>query len=207
MYKIYINEMPVNLIKSEMVGSINPSNSNIIVIPYLGKPNVLHQIIKLSEPPYTFDEIFIYSHTPEQILKALKSEIKEIIAGGGIVFNEFNEVLFIYRRGYWDLPKGKHEKNESIEQTSIREVEEETGISGLQLGRYLGDTYHLFKTQRNGNYFLKKTYWYKMTTHKQQIKVQKEEDIDDAVWLPIPTFLKECKPTFNNILDILKRVN
>lgn len=90
------------------------------------------------------------------ILKAFQSEIKEIVAAGGIVFNEFNEVLFIYRRGYWDLPKGKLDPGETLEEAAVREVEEETGIKNIQLLQYIDDTYHLFKTQKNGNYFLKK---------------------------------------------------
>jgi 8-oxo-dGTP pyrophosphatase MutT (NUDIX family) len=206
MYKIYINEIPVTLLKSELVTNIrNPSNKTLI-LPYLGKSTSLHQMIKLCEPPYSFDAIYIFSHQPENILKDLKSEIKVITAGGGVVFNELNEVLFIYRRGFWDLPKGKQDPGENIEMTAIREVEEETGISGLKLISEIGETFHLFKTQKNGNYYLKKTNWFKMKTHKQPVKVQREEDIDDGVWLPIPTFLRECKPVFNNIVDILQRV-
>jgi hypothetical protein len=33
--------------------------------------------------------------------------MKTIIAAGGLVFNELNELLMIFRRGKWDLPKGK----------------------------------------------------------------------------------------------------
>lgn len=206
MYKIYINEIPVTLIKSEMTGGYTPVKDDTLILPYLGKPRSLFQIIKLCEPPYKFKEIIIYAHEPEKIIDAIKTQIKEIVAAGGIVYNEFNEVLFIYRRGFWDLPKGKLDPGETLEQAAIREVEEETGIKGLTLHTHVGNTYHIFRTQKNSNYYLKKTYWYRMSTQKQAIKVQKEEDIDEAVWLAVPTFLKECKPIYNNIQDILKKV-
>ena len=40
---------------------------------------------------------------------------KKIIAGGGIVENEERKILFQFRRGKWDLPKGKLEEGETIE--------------------------------------------------------------------------------------------
>ena len=54
-----------------------------------------------------------------------------MIAGGGKVYNPKNEILFIFRNGKWDLPKGKAEAKETINLTALREVEEETGITGL----------------------------------------------------------------------------
>ncbi len=42
-----------------------------------------------------------------------KYKTETLIAAGGWVMNEFNEVLWIFRLGVWDLPKGKVEKNES----------------------------------------------------------------------------------------------
>ena len=198
--------MPVTLIKSENLGQYSRVGENILTLPYLGKPKSIHQVIRLSESSNNYKEIILYANDPMVILKAFQSEIKEIVAAGGIVFNEFNEVLFIYRRGYWDLPKGKLDPGETLEEAAVREVEEETGIKNIQLLQYIDDTYHLFKTQKNGNYFLKKTYWYKMQANKQPIKVQKEEDIDEATWLTISTFLKECRPIFNNIVDILGKV-
>lgn len=197
--------MPVTLIKSESLGQYIRVGENVLTLPYLGKEKSIHQVIRLCEPPNSFSEVILYANDPKVILKAFQSEIKEIVAAGGIVSNEFGEVLFIYRRGFWDLPKGKLDPGETLEDAAVREVEEETGIKNITLKDYVDDTYHLFKTQKNGNYFLKKTYWYRMKTNKQPVKVQKEEDIDEAVWLTVPTFLKECRPIFNNIKDILKK--
>ena len=95
-------------------------------------------------------------------MKTLKSKIPVAKAGGGLVFNADGDVLFIFRNGKWDLPKGKAERKETIEETSIREVEEETGVKGLEIKKLLDTTYHIFK--RNGRYKIKITYWFEMKT-------------------------------------------
>lgn len=199
--------MPVHLVKSDQIGQYTQSSEDKLILPFLGKPNSLLLIIAFCEIPGKYKSVILYANEPMDIIKALKTQIKEIEAGGGVVFNEFNEVLFIYRRGHWDLPKGKIDPGETKEQASVREVEEETGITAIELGPHIGNTYHIFRTVKNGNYFLKKTYWYKMTTHKQQLKAQKEEGIDEALWLSVPTFLEKCKPVYNNILDILQTLD
>ena len=58
---------------------------------------------------------------------------KQIIAAGGLVTNPHHEILWIFRRGFWDLPKGKLEEGETIQTCALREVQEETGIHKLQL--------------------------------------------------------------------------
>ena len=122
--------MPVTLAKSDQIGQFMPTLDDKLIIPYLGKPKSLMQIIKICESPGKLKEIILHSHEPMQIIEGLNTQIKEIAASGGVVFNEFNEVLFIYRRGFWDLPKGKIDPGETKEQTAVREVEEETGITG-----------------------------------------------------------------------------
>ena len=57
----------------------------------------------------------------------------KIIAAGGLVTNKHNELLMIFRRAKWDLPKGKLDEGESIEACAVREVEEETGIKNISL--------------------------------------------------------------------------
>jgi 8-oxo-dGTP pyrophosphatase MutT (NUDIX family) len=62
---------------------------------------------------------------------------KTIVAAGGLVFNENKELLMIYRRSKWDLPKGKLDEGETIEECAIREVEEETGVQQIILGKLI----------------------------------------------------------------------
>ena len=83
-----------------------------------------------------------------------------IFASGGIVENSKKQILFIHRKGKWDLPKGKAEKNETIRETALREVTEETGIKRLRIRKFYTNTFHLVRN--NGLYFLKETSWFLM---------------------------------------------
>jgi 8-oxo-dGTP pyrophosphatase MutT (NUDIX family) len=123
-------------------------------------------------------------------MKTLKAKIPVNKAGGGFVYNKKGEVLFIFRNGKWDLPKGGIEKGEDIEATAMREVEEETGVNKLRITSKLQKTYHIFK--RNGKYKLKITHWFEMfsdfegTPHGQI-----EEGIEKVAWLN-PEQIKEA---------------
>ena len=105
-----------------------------------------------------------------------------IEAAGGVAYNEHGSILMIFRRGKWDLPKGKLDKGENIEECALREVMEETGLTHLTLGEKICDTYHIY-TQNNEDY-LKSTRWYKMGgTETDELKPQKEENILEARWV------------------------
>ena len=104
-----------------------------------------------------------------------------IHAAGGIVTNENGEILMIFRRGKWDFPKGKVEPDESCEAAALREVTEETGVHGLQLGEALPMTQHTYDL--HGTHILKHTHWYRMTAPAQVLIPQTEEDIEQALWV------------------------
>jgi 8-oxo-dGTP pyrophosphatase MutT (NUDIX family) len=132
------------------------------------------------------NQLTIWGSSPTEMLDFFAGNLQVIIAGGGLVQNPTNEVLFIFRRNLWDFPKGKPESNESIEETAIREVEEECGISGLTILSPLPTTYHIY-SKPNGGYILKKCIWFHMRSSKwKKIKVQIEESITDARWIAMP---------------------
>ena len=83
---------------------------------------------------------------------------KKIIAAGGLVINENDELLMIFRRGKWDLPKGKLDKGESIADCALREVMEETGLQQVKIEKPLGITYHEYFDKRLRNDVIKETY-------------------------------------------------
>lgn len=134
----------------------------------------------------------LYHPDEDSILKRFKEKITVNKAGGGLVENSEGQVLFIFRNGRWDLPKGGIEKDETIEETATREVEEETGCKNLKINKRLQKTFHIFK--RNGEYKLKITYWFSMTTsYKGALNGQAEEGIEKVVWVnknEIPELLK-----------------
>ncbi|MFD0964965.1 NUDIX hydrolase [Pseudofulvibacter geojedonensis] len=126
-------------------------------------------------------EAYLYHPDAEKLLPMFKKRLGYINAGGGLVKNTKGELLFIERNKKWDLPKGRAEGGENIETTSLREVEEETGVENLSIERFLQETYHIYKSK--GQYKLKVTYWYLMSTDfNGQLAPQLEEGITKAVW-------------------------
>jgi 8-oxo-dGTP pyrophosphatase MutT (NUDIX family) len=149
---------------------------------------------------------YLYHPDEKQIMKTLKSKIPVNKAGGGLVYNKKGEVLFIFRGGKWDLPKGGIEKGEDIETTAMREVEEETGVNKLTITKKLQKTYHVFK--RNGVYKLKITHWFEMTSDFEGTPVRQiEEGIEKAAWFhpnEIPEILKN---SYENIKLLFEEEN
>ncbi len=118
------------------------------------------------------------------------SHFREIPAGGGLVRNKEGKYLLIYRHKLWDLPKGKQEPGETIEDCALREVEEETGLHNLRLGERICITHHTY--QVFGEKVLKHTYWYRMYDDAEEnLLPQEEEDITGARWVE-----KECLPDY-----------
>ena len=122
----------------------------------------------------------------------------KIVAAGGKVINDKNEMLFIFRDKKWDLPKGKVEKNENITQTAIREVKEETGIKNLMIVKPLDKTYHIFKRAKKT--YLKETYWFEMkSNHDKKFTPQIGEGITRVEWISQEKIPLIIKNTYENI--------
>ena len=125
-----------------------------------------------------------------------------IFASGGIVENSKKQILFIHRKGKWDLPKGKAEKNETIRETALREVMEETGIKRLRIRKFYTNTFHLVRN--NGLYFLKETSWFLMySDYEGKLIPQGEEGIKSVKWKNLKQVKKIKEKTFKNIKIIL----
>jgi len=139
----------------------------------------------------------------DSIMQHLGSLYSTIQAGGGVVYNERGEILMIYRRGKWDLPKGKLDAGETIAECAVREVGEETGAKNLTLGEQICDTYHLYN-ERNKNY-LKQSTWFRMTCAGNPILTpQALEDIKDARWVSPHELLPYMGNTYEAIKDVLR---
>ena len=104
-----------------------------------------------------------------------------IHAAGGIVTDENDDILMIFRYGCWDFPKGKVEKGEDWKTAAVREVEEETGLRDISLQKPLPNTYHTYILHDTP--ILKITHWYAMQAPAQSLVPQTEEDISQAVWV------------------------
>jgi len=128
-----------------------------------------------------------------------------IIAAGGIVINPNKEILWIFRRGFWDLPKGKLDPNETIEACAIREVMEETGLSNLVLGDLILTTKHQYHDIYFNSDVEKTTYWYLMTTDQLQEGIpQTEEDIEAIAWVKKTDLAPYLSKTYDTIKKVME---
>jgi mutator protein MutT len=202
MYKIYINGTPLFLTSTKDFPSLKLEGDNFIKMRYIGKKKFLHNYLDLLEKNTSFDAIVLHSLDLEKLWEHFCSIFKIIEAAGGIVKNENEEVLMIYRMGYWDLPKGKIEKGESREEAAIREVQEETGIQSVDLQELIHTTYHTYKSKK-GKKILKVSYWYTMETSDSDLIPQAEEGIEQAIFVKLGSFFSQPKKIYGNILDVV----
>ncbi len=126
----------------------------------------------------------------------------QVSAAGGVVLNNRGEYLFIQRYKHWDLPKGKQEGGESIEQTALREVSEECGITSLTSTGFIQPTYHIYT--EDGKEKLKTTYWYAMTYDgNEQPQPQIEEGITMVKFLGKEHIKAMCDKMYKNIEELI----
>ena len=189
MYKVFVNDKPLFL-----TNEISKETNFQLFL--LESVDIKQLIIKIFQNKV--QKAYLYHPDEKEIMKTLKSKIPVSKAGGGLVYNKKGEVLFIFRGGKWDLPKGGTEKGEDIEETAMREVEEETGVNKLKITKKLQKTYHVFK--RNGTYRLKITHWFEMHSDFEGIPLgQIEEGIEKAVWLHPREMPKVLENSYENI--------
>lgn len=172
MYKVFINE-------KKLLISDAPQNSSKNI--YFDGITSIEIAIDLLQNTSTKD-LNLYNEDFTKLWKEFKNYFKIIEAAGGIVTNSSNEILFIKRLGKWDLPKGKVEIGETLENASVREVEEETGLTPLLIDSFLNTTYHVY-IEKNGALVLKCTHWYAMKFDGiANLQPQIEEGITDVDW-------------------------
>lgn len=125
-------------------------------------------------------------------------------AAGGLVEDREKRVLFLFRRGKWDLPKGKREPAETPGQCALREVSEETGLKNLHIISDLGQTWHSYKLKEKR--ILKPTQWFRMSFSGTELPVpQVEEDITDIQWILPANIPKYLKFSYPNIKEVFER--
>ncbi len=202
MYKIYINERLLMLCNREEASAL-PASAGLLLAPYSGKIKTLFQYVDtLEKQSPRVTSIALFSDTPEQLWKDFSALYRCIEAAGGLVENEDGELLMIFRRGWWDLPKGKIDAGESAEAAAVREVAEETGVSGLKLHQLFDTTYHTYRDDKNRR-CLKITYWYLLSTARQPLLPQAEEDIEQAVWVDRKELLVVPRRLYASLQDLL----
>jgi 8-oxo-dGTP pyrophosphatase MutT (NUDIX family) len=162
--------------------------------------SLLHEIGKPR-----FHAGIILNENFQKLKNAFFKHFKLVKAGGGLVKNKTEEILLIFRRGKWDLPKGKLDDNETLLECAIREVKEETGLTQMEAGKEIDITYHTYV--EFGKHILKESHWYMMRAKSMEILIpQVEEDITDIRWVKKDELNNYLDNTFPTIAAVLKKV-
>jgi len=134
----------------------------------------------------------------------LMKDKKKIIAAGGLILNDDKDILMIFRRGFWDLPKGKLDPGETIEHCAVREVQEETGLMNIDLVQFLTITYHEYFDTYLQQDVIKESHWYLMVAPgKQSLFPQTEEDITAIKWVNTSDLTECLQNTYSNIKEVM----
>ena len=199
--KIYFNSKPLFLCNS-LDETIQPyvHHDDAIFIDELNS-HTIKTIIHEMQLESVHAGVFFHPDL-EALKKIFFKKFTLVQAAGGLVLNENKEILLIFRRGKWDMPKGKLEKGEKLEACAVREVEEETGLKKIKLVSSLTITYHTY--HEGTRYILKESHWFIMKIKGEQTMIpQTTEDILELRWIKANELAKYCKESFPSIADVL----
>lgn len=211
-YKFFVNSKVVILCD-------NPGKIEEIFIPSVNfiikKHENIQQLKSLLDILLGQDndsQLVIFNKDVEKLKSDFLSLFNCIEAAGGVVQNKKEEVLLIFRLGSWDLPKGKVDEGETLNQTAIREVQEETGLMELVLGEAIQflpyknkATYHSY--QYKNQEAMKISYWYRMKYLGDSNPIpQVEEDIEKVKWVKVEDIPNYYNNMYDSIVDVLEAV-
>jgi 8-oxo-dGTP pyrophosphatase MutT (NUDIX family) len=199
--KIYFGDKPVFLCDA-ITPDIEPflHHDDAVFIEEFSSSAIKSMIYEMGLPGIKAG-VLLHHHLTE-LKQAFFKKFVPVTAGGGAVWNNKKQLLFIHRRGKWDLPKGKLDAGETIEHCAVREVEEETGLKNPTITSPLLITYHTY--HENGKHLLKTSHWFVMQVNgEQQTLPQSSEDIIAIEWLAKDQWHKIITETFPSILDVL----
>jgi ADP-ribose pyrophosphatase YjhB (NUDIX family) len=200
--KIYFNDKPLFLCDA-IDKTIEPfiHHDDAVFIDELDA-HTIKTIIHEMQQPKIHAGVFFHADL-EKLKKAFFKKFTLLQAAGGLVTNEQDEILMIFRRGMWDLPKGKLDTGEKLEDCAVRETEEETGLKNIELLSPLTITYHTY--HEGSKSILKESHWYKMNVRGEQTLIpQTEEDIHEIKWVKNTELKPYMKKAYPSVIDVLK---
>jgi len=129
-------------------------------------------------------------------------------SSGGVIYRRGEagiEVCIIAVAGgeRWQLPKGHVDPGESLEETAGREVAEETGLTGRQIGKIDGIDYWFWNTHGHKKERVHKNVHFFLFEYESGSTENHDYEVDDAAWFPIEEAME--KLTFDSEKGILKK--
>lgn len=203
MYEVFYNDNRLTIAGKDEDAILNTS----VPIIRADNPEIMPEIVHnfLSGDPYS---VVLMGDTKE-LRSVFAQHFQAMPAAGGVVQSDAG-ILFIYRRGRWDLPKGKIDPGETPERAAVREVTEETGLQNPEIIGFLGTTRHVYFLPGHSagdQPVLKETHWFLMRGFSMEKLVpEADEDIEDARWFTpyeLSVILEGTYPSLKSIITTL----
>lgn len=198
-YKIWVNTSWLVFLSAREFKADRITAPVYVLIHYPPVAKIVQLIHKLQSGMIDFPVIVVCKNKAQAWTSLLRA-MKIVFAAGGLVQNSTGKYLFFYRRGAWDLPKGKLDKGEKNKPAALREVREEVGLD-CKIISLLPTTYHTYFDK--GKLVLKETAWYKMKAVNDKVRLQYEEDIEKYRWILKSDFGRIRKKIYPNLLAML----
>jgi 8-oxo-dGTP pyrophosphatase MutT (NUDIX family) len=117
-----------------------------------------------------------------------KKEPQRVVSAGGVIVRDVEgtiEVALIFTGGVCGLPKGLVEEGETLEETAIREVKEETGLQGELVGK-IGEINYTFQ---RGKLIFKTVHFFLLRFVSGSVDAH-DYEADEVRWTPASTALQ-----------------
>ncbi|MDB5253607.1 MAG: hypothetical protein JWP27_2776 [Flaviaesturariibacter sp.] len=172
-----------------------------LVLETHGNSSALSEALRRLQDP-GIQQVVLRDEDPDTLLKTLESDFTVLRAAGGFVYTPNQKILLIFRRGKWDLPKGKLDEGESLEQCALREIGEETGATNLEIESSLLVTRHTYAEK--GKPILKESHWYIVRAGRESaLTSQTDEDIEQCIWADLDQLGQYLGNTHGSITDVI----
>lgn len=202
MYKVFFNEKLIVISGRENITLNKPFRAFENDCRFEDVKNWFVSFIKGGE-----QEVILTHSVPEKFFELFQSLFITIHAAGGVVLRK-NKILFMFRNGKWDLPKGKIEPGENAAVAALREVEEECGISGHKIVKQLPSTFHIYQSpykETQGEWIFKETFWFEMKYDgNQKGAPETNEGITEVKWFPAGELNNVLANTYENLKQIIQ---
>ena len=133
--------------------------------------------------------------------------VQQVTSAGGVILNGDSRVLILHRRqeGTWVLPKGRVEPGESLRETALREVREETGLKDLRVVKEIGLVRYVFFWRPDNVNYRKTVHYFLMRLNGSAGDDMKlEEDFSEHSWGTVDEAMKLL--TFENDRRIVRSI-
>lgn len=204
MYKVFFNGRTITIAGEDLSLPHSADSHTVRVESPWQVPGLVKHFLNTGSPDWV-----LIGDNEDKLWSDFIGFFSYILAAGGVV-KKGDRYLFMFRRGKWDLPKGKVETGETLRDAAFREVEEECGITGMQIVQELTTTWHIYMSpwpESLGQWVLKQTVWFAMDYNGNETLVpQKDEGITKLEWLAKNDIGKVLENTYPNLLPVIKTI-